>query len=61
LGHDLITPLGAGIANRAIPDAEVLAFAAADDRILLTHNRRHFQRLIDRRNVLAPPPTSIRR
>ncbi|HXB68895.1 MAG TPA: DUF5615 family PIN-like protein [Candidatus Acidoferrales bacterium] len=45
LGHDVITSLDAGRANSAVPDAEVLAFAAADGRILLTHNRRHFLRL----------------
>jgi hypothetical protein len=45
LGHDVITSLDAGKANSAVPDSEVLAFAAAEDRILLTHNRRHFLRL----------------
>jgi hypothetical protein len=34
--------LDAGEANSAVPDAEALASAAADGRILLTHNRRHF-------------------
>jgi predicted nuclease of predicted toxin-antitoxin system len=42
LGHDVLTSLDAGTANAAVPDSEVLAFAAADSRILLTHNRRHF-------------------
>jgi hypothetical protein len=45
LGHDVITSLDAGKANSAVPDAEVLAFAVAEGRILLTHNRRHFLRL----------------
>jgi hypothetical protein len=45
LGHDVITSLDAGTANSAVPDADVLAFAVAEGRILLTHNRRHFLRL----------------
>jgi predicted nuclease of predicted toxin-antitoxin system len=45
LGHDVVTSLDAGNANSALPDAEVLAFATANDRVLLTHNRRHFLRL----------------
>ncbi|MGO9260194.1 MAG: DUF5615 family PIN-like protein [Bryobacteraceae bacterium] len=28
-----------------MPDSDLLAFAAAEGRILLTHNRRHFLRL----------------
>lgn len=32
--------MDAGNANAAVPDAEVLAFAAAEKRILLSHNRR---------------------
>jgi|ERR1017187_2634150 predicted nuclease of predicted toxin-antitoxin system len=45
LGHDVMTSLDAGKANSAVPDDEVLAFAVAEHRILLTHNRRHFLRL----------------
>lgn len=45
LGHDVLTSLDAGKANAAVPDDEVLAFAAAESRILLSHNRRHFLRL----------------
>jgi uncharacterized protein with PIN domain len=45
LGHDVVTSVDAGKANSAVPDPEVLAFAAAEDRILLTHNRRHSLRL----------------
>lgn len=45
LGHDVLTTLEAGNAGQAIPDAEVLAFAIAGERILLTPNRRHFIRL----------------
>ncbi len=45
LGHDVLTSLEAGNANAAVPDPEVLAFATSRQRILLTHNRRHFLRL----------------
>ena len=44
LGHNVVTSLDAAMANSAVPDAEVLAFAVANGRILLTHNRRHFLR-----------------
>ena len=49
LGHDVLTSHEAGKANAAVPDSEVLAFATADGRILLSHNRRHFLRLHQRR------------
>jgi predicted nuclease of predicted toxin-antitoxin system len=49
LGHDVLTSLDAGKANAAITDPEVLAFAIAEDRILLSHNRRHFLQLHQRR------------
>jgi len=45
LGHDVLTSAEAGTANLAVPDHEVLAFAVAQDRIVLTLNRRHFVRL----------------
>jgi hypothetical protein len=51
LGHDVMTSLDAGNANSAVPDAEVLAFAAAAARIFVTHNRRHFLRLHQSRNT----------
>jgi hypothetical protein len=35
LGHDVMTALDAGKANSAVPDEDVLAFAAAGRRILL--------------------------
>ena len=44
-GHDVLTTLDAGKANSAVPDLEVLAFAATEQRILLSHNRRHFLKL----------------
>jgi predicted nuclease of predicted toxin-antitoxin system len=42
MGHDVVTSLDVGKRNSAMPDAEVLALAVADGRILLTNNRRHF-------------------
>ncbi len=45
LGHDVLTSLEAGRANAAVPDSEVLEFAAAEGRILLSYNRRHFRQL----------------
>ena len=45
LGHDVVTSLEAGNANRSVPDEEVLAFAASERRVLLTQNRLHFLRL----------------
>ena len=45
LGHDVLTSLDAGNANAAVPDQEVMAFAASEDRILLSYNRRHFSQL----------------
>ena len=45
LGHDVLTVQETGKADRAWPDEEVLSFAAADRRSLLTFNRRHFVRL----------------
>ena len=49
LGHDVLTSFDAGRANAAVPDVEVLAFATAEERILLSHNRRHFLALHRRR------------
>jgi Domain of unknown function (DUF5615) len=42
LGHDVLTVQEAGNADQAIPDDEVLAFAAAKSRVVLTLNRRDF-------------------
>jgi len=41
-GHDVPTSLDAGNANAAIPDDEVLRFATADQRAVITHNRQDF-------------------
>lgn len=45
LGHDVLTAQDAGNAGRAVPDEEVLAFAEASQRVLITLNRRDFIRL----------------
>ncbi len=45
LGHDVLTSLGAGKANQAIPDEEVLRFATENERAVITHNRQDFIRL----------------
>jgi hypothetical protein len=44
LGHDVLTSLKAGQANRKIPDEEVVVFATNVGRAVLTLNRRHFTR-----------------
>ena len=43
LGHDALTTEEADQADLRIPDEEVLAFAHARGRALLTLNRRHFR------------------
>ena len=45
LGHDVLTSAEAGNANQSIPDDSVLAFAAQNQRALLTLNKRDFIRL----------------
>jgi hypothetical protein len=45
LGHDVLTAQEAGQAQQRIPDPAVLAFAIAQNRAVLTFNRRHFIRL----------------
>jgi predicted nuclease of predicted toxin-antitoxin system len=49
LDNDVLTSLEAGNANASVPDPEVLSFASSRQRILLTHNRRHFLQLHLRR------------
>jgi predicted nuclease of predicted toxin-antitoxin system len=48
-GHDVLTSLEAGNANRSIADKDVLAFAVSENRIVITHNRLHFVRLHNHR------------
>jgi predicted nuclease of predicted toxin-antitoxin system len=45
IGHDVLTSKDAGNANQAIPDEDVLAFARAEKRLLLTFNYQDFKRL----------------
>ncbi len=45
LGHDVLTIQETGQANQSLPDEDVLAFAYAEGRILLTLNRKHFIQL----------------
>jgi len=53
LGHDAVTMQQTGHAGRAVPDAEVLDFATANGRALVTLNRRHFVRLHSERPTHA--------
>ncbi len=45
LGHDVLTIQETGKANQEIPDDQVLAFACAESRAVLTINRKDFIRL----------------
>lgn len=45
LGHDVLTLLQTDMAGLAIPDDEVLRFATAQNRCLLTLNRKDFIKL----------------
>lgn len=45
LGHDVLTAFEAGNANQRVPDDQVLNFASAQKRILLTFNRKDFFKL----------------
>lgn len=45
LGHEALTVVDTGKAGQAVADDEVLAFASAEGRALLTLNRKHFIRL----------------
>ena len=42
LRHDVLTIQETGNAEQAVPDEEVLAFATAEGRVVLTLNRKHF-------------------
>lgn len=45
LGHDVLTVAEAGNAGQGVPDAEVLAFASNEGRVLLTLHRWDFIQL----------------
>ncbi len=45
LGYDILTAQESGQANQKIPDDQVLSFATANQRAVITQNRRDFIRL----------------
>jgi uncharacterized protein with PIN domain len=45
LGHDVLTSHDSGKSGRGVPDEDVLQFATAERRILVTLNRQDFIRL----------------
>jgi predicted nuclease of predicted toxin-antitoxin system len=45
LGHDVLTIQETGNSDQAMPDDQVLAFAAAQQRAIVTLNRKHFVKL----------------
>lgn len=45
LNHDVLTTHEAGKSNQRIPDEEVLSFAIAEQRAVLTFNRKDFFKL----------------
>ena len=45
LGHDVLTTNQTGRSNQGIPDEEVLSFATAEQRAVVTFNRKDFFRL----------------
>lgn len=45
LGHDVQLAVETGLANRRTEDPILLEYAREHQRILLTHNRKHFRRL----------------
>ena len=50
LGHDVLTIQETGKAGEAVPDQVVLDYAVAEERTLLTLNRKHFIRLHNARS-----------
>jgi hypothetical protein len=46
LGHDVVTVAEVGMAGLGIPDEDVLACAHSAGRAILTHNRKHFRKLV---------------
>lgn len=45
MGHNLVTVVDAGKAGQALTDKAILQLAGADQRAVVTLNRRHFVRL----------------
>jgi hypothetical protein len=48
LGHDVLTLNDVGRANQRWPDEELFLFCIAQQRAVLTRNRRHFYKLHER-------------
>lgn len=48
LGHDVLTLQDVGRANQGWPDEELFLFCIAQQRVVLTRNRRHFYKLHER-------------
>lgn len=53
LGHDVLTIVDDGKANCQFPDQAVLQRASAQNRIVLTLNRKHFWRLHEQSSELV--------
>jgi hypothetical protein len=53
LGHDVLTIQETGKADQALPDDQVLQFATAENRAVLTLNRLHFIRLHQKNSTHA--------
>jgi hypothetical protein len=57
LGHEVLTIQEAGEAGQSVPDEQVLAFATAEGRVLVTLNRKHFIHLhnanLDHAGIIA--------
>jgi hypothetical protein len=45
IGHDVVTVVDVGRAGQGLTDKAILELAAADQRAVITLNRRHFVRL----------------
>jgi predicted nuclease of predicted toxin-antitoxin system len=45
MGHDVLTTQETGRAGEGVPDHDVLAFAIAEERAVITYNRSDFMRL----------------
>ena len=48
IGHDVVTLADVGRAGEGLTDEAILALAMADNRVVVTLNRKHFIRLHDR-------------
>ena len=53
LGHEVLTIQETGKAGRSTTDEDVLAFAVADGRAVMTLNRKHFVRLHEKQSTHA--------